>query len=130
MTATSDLIESAWENRSEISPESVGSDVKSAVEDSIAGLDSGELRVAERSESGEWMVHEWLKKAVLLYFRIHDNAPVDAGYTRFFDKVPLKYASYDADRFANSGTRVVPDALVRRGFEGDYRRLKALLESR
>jgi 2,3,4,5-tetrahydropyridine-2-carboxylate N-succinyltransferase len=115
MTATSDLIESAWENRSEISPESVGSDVKSAVEDSIAGLDSGELRVAERSESGEWMVHEWLKKAVLLYFRIHDNAPVDAGYTRFFDKVPLKYASYDADRFANSGTRVVPDALVRRG---------------
>ncbi len=115
MSAISDLIENAWENRSDISPESVNSDVKSAIEESIAGLDSGDLRVAEKSASGEWMVHEWLKKAVLLYFRIHDNAPIDAGYTKFFDKVPLKYASYDADRFASSGTRVVPDALVRQG---------------
>ncbi|MGI9259491.1 MAG: 2,3,4,5-tetrahydropyridine-2,6-dicarboxylate N-succinyltransferase [Gammaproteobacteria bacterium] len=115
MTAISDLIDNAWENRSEISPGSVDSDVKSAIEESIAGLDSGELRVSERSESGEWIVNEWLKKVVLLYFRIRDNAPIDAGFTRFFDKVPLKYATYDADRFANSGTRVVPDALVRHG---------------
>ena len=115
MTAISDLIESAWENRGDISPGSVDSDVKSAINDSIAGMDAGELRVAEKSESGEWVVHEWLKKAVLLFFRINDNAPIDGGFTNYFDKVPLKYASFDADRFATSGTRVVPDALVRHG---------------
>lgn len=118
MTGTSDIIESAWERRSELSPRNVDSEVKTAIEHCIDGLDSGELRVAEyRNEdgAGTWTVNEWLKKAVLLYFRIHDNQPIDAGHTQYFDKVPLKYANYDADAFARAGTRVVPNALVRRG---------------
>ncbi len=118
MTGTSDIIDSAWERRSELSPRNVDSEVKAAIEQCIDGLDSGELRVAEyRNEdgAGTWTVNEWLKKAVLLYFRIHDNQPIDAGHTQYFDKVPLKYANYDAGAFARAGTRVVPNALVRRG---------------
>ena len=118
MTGTSDIIESAWERRSELSPRNVDSEVKAAIELCIDGLDTGELRVAEyRNEdgAGTWTVYEWLKKAVLLYFRIHDNQPIDAGHTQYFDKVPLKYANYDASAFARAGTRVVPNALVRRG---------------
>ncbi len=115
MTANIKLIEQAWEDRTELSPSSTPTDVRAAIYECIDGLDSGALRVAESNDSGSWTVNEWLKKAVLLYFKISDNTPIDAGYTRFFDKVPLKYADYDADSFASSGTRVVPDALVRRG---------------
>ena len=118
MSDLSHIIDAAWENRGDLSPDNTDTDIREAVEQCIAGLDTGELRVAERSgdsEDGTWVVNEWLKKAVLLYFRLHANAPIDAGYTRFFDKVPLKYATYDADAFAASGTRVVPDAIVRRG---------------
>jgi 2,3,4,5-tetrahydropyridine-2-carboxylate N-succinyltransferase len=118
MTGPSNIIDAAWENRAELTPSHVAPEVKEAIEHCIRGLDSGELRVAEyRAEdgTGAWIVNEWLKKAVLLYFRIHDNQPIDAGYTQYFDKVPLKYANYDADRFAKSGTRVVPNALVRHG---------------
>jgi 2,3,4,5-tetrahydropyridine-2-carboxylate N-succinyltransferase len=84
------------------------------VEASIAALDRGEARVAEPSTRG-WVVNEWLKKAVLLSFRINENSRIDAGYTKFFDKVPLKYADYSQRDFEKSGTRVVPDAIVRRG---------------
>ena len=118
MPGTSDIIEAAWETRSQLTPSTVGSELKEVLEHCIRGLDSGELRVAERHDEGgtsTWTVNEWLKKAVLLYFRVRDNQPIDAGHTRYFDKVPLKYANYDADAFARSGTRVVPDALVRRG---------------
>jgi 2,3,4,5-tetrahydropyridine-2-carboxylate N-succinyltransferase len=118
MTGTSDIIEAAWESRAELAPGRIAPEVTEAIEHCIQGLDSGELRVAEyRDEggTGTWVVNEWLKKAVLLYFRIHDNQTIDAGHTRYFDKVPLKYANYDADAFAKSGTRVVPNALVRRG---------------
>ena len=118
MTGTSDIIEAAWESRAELAPGRIAPEVTEAIEHCIEGLDSGELRVAEyRDEggTGTWTVNEWLKKAVLLYFRIHDNQTIDAGHTRYFDKVPLKYANYDADAFAKSGTRVVPNALVRRG---------------
>jgi 2,3,4,5-tetrahydropyridine-2-carboxylate N-succinyltransferase len=116
MSATSDIIEAAWEKRSELSPSNVDRQVQEAIEHCIDGLDTGELRVAEqREEDGTWMVNEWLKKAVLLYFRIHDNKQIDGGHTQYFDKVPLKYANYDAAAFASSGTRVVPNALVRRG---------------
>jgi 2,3,4,5-tetrahydropyridine-2-carboxylate N-succinyltransferase len=115
MPLDSDLIEAAWERRAELSPSTVEADVKNAIEQCIQGLDTGELRVAEPQADGSWLVNEWLKKAVLLYFRINDNAPIDGGYTQYFDKVPLKYASYDTTAFTNSGTRVVPDALVRRG---------------
>ncbi len=116
MSATSDIIEAAWEKRSELSPSNVDRQVQEAIEHCIDGLDTGELRVAEqRDDDGTWMVNEWLKKAVLLYFRIHQNQQIDGGHTQYFDKVPLKYANYDAAAFASSGTRVVPNALVRRG---------------
>jgi len=118
MDQLSDLIESAWERRAELSPSRVDTKLRDGIEQCIAGLDSGELRIAEpklSGQNGEWTVNEWLKKAVLLYFRIHGNTTIDAGYTRFFDKVPLKYADYDAAAFGASGTRVVPDAIVRRG---------------
>ena len=118
MSDLSTIIDAAWERRSDLSPTDTDADIREAVEQCITGLDTGELRVAERAsqtQDSAWVVNEWLKKAVLLYFRLHANAPIDAGYTRFFDKVPLKYASYDAAAFAASGTRVVPDAIVRRG---------------
>jgi 2,3,4,5-tetrahydropyridine-2-carboxylate N-succinyltransferase len=116
MTELNKLIESAWDRRSELKPSRVAPELRDAIEACIAGLDSGALRVAEpHADFGGWVVNEWLKKAVLLYFRINDNRMIDAGYTRFFDKVPLKYAGFDAAAFEASGTRVVPDAIVRRG---------------
>ena len=85
-----------------------------AVGDAIALLDSGKARVAEPSADG-WRVNQWLKKAVLLSFRLSDNHVVDAGYSRFYDKVGMKYADYSADDFAADGVRVVPHAIVRKG---------------
>ena len=114
MTDLSDIIEAGWERRSEIAPATVDAQLSQAIDDCICGLDSGEFRVAE-TKDGEWAVNEWLKKAVLLSFRVSDNRVVESGHTRFFDKVPLKYADYSADQFRASGTRVVPDAIVRRG---------------
>ncbi len=107
-------IEAAWQRRAELSASSVDEATRAAIDAAIDGLDRGEYRVAEPLE-GRWCVHAWLKQAVLLYFRIHDNAVLDAGYARFFDKVPLKYARSDAAEFARAGVRVVPHALVRRG---------------
>jgi 2,3,4,5-tetrahydropyridine-2-carboxylate N-succinyltransferase len=115
MSTIPEVISAGWDQRQDLSPRTVTSELREAIEDSIQGLDAGELRVAEPTASGEWSVNEWLKKAVLLYFRIHDNEPIDAGFTQFYDKVPLKYAAYNEETFAKSGTRVVPDALVRRG---------------
>ena len=108
------LIDAAFEERAQIVPGNAPADVVAAVEESLALLDSGAARVAEKHD-GAWRVNEWLKKAVLLSFRLFDNQPVEAGYTRFYDKVPLKYAGYDADRFRADGVRVVPPAVVRRG---------------
>jgi len=85
-----------------------------AVDAAIAMLDTGAARVAEKID-GAWHVHQWLKKAVLLSFRLTDNRSIDAGYSRFYDKVPLKYADYSDAQFAAAGVRVVPDAIVRRG---------------
>ena len=85
-----------------------------AVEKAIDMLDAGEARVAEKVD-GEWQVQQWLKKAVLLSFRLNDNRVIDGEYTRFFDKVPMKYAEYSDDDFRKDGVRVVPDAIVRRG---------------
>jgi 2,3,4,5-tetrahydropyridine-2-carboxylate N-succinyltransferase len=109
-----EIIEHAWERRAEFSPTRAELEVREAVAECIAGLDSGTLRVAEKKD-GRWVVNQWLKQAVLLSFRLNDNRVIDAGYTRFFDKVPLKYAEHDADKFKQGGTRVVPDAVVRRG---------------
>jgi 2,3,4,5-tetrahydropyridine-2-carboxylate N-succinyltransferase len=90
------------------------SELVSAIDTAVSMLDSGKARVAEKID-GDWHVSQWLKKAVLLSFRLTDNEIVDAGYTRFYDKVPLKYADYTAEQFASDGVRVVPDAIVRRG---------------
>ena len=117
-TDTSNIIEAAWERRGDLSPSNADPEVVNAIEQCIQGLDSGALRVAEPRDNdgtGAWRVNEWLKKAVLLYFKTHENRSIDAGFSRYYDQVPLKYATYDEDAFAESGTRVVPDALVRRG---------------
>jgi 2,3,4,5-tetrahydropyridine-2-carboxylate N-succinyltransferase len=108
-------IDAAWERRADLSAKTADRGLLMAIDEAIAGLDTGRYRVAEPKAEGGWQVNEWLKKAVLLYFRTHDNRVVDAGYTRFYDKVPLKYAEYSAADFAASGNRVVPDAVVRRG---------------
>jgi 2,3,4,5-tetrahydropyridine-2-carboxylate N-succinyltransferase len=107
-------IEAAYERRQELSSGSVDATTRAAVAEAVRALDTGQCRVAEKID-GRWQVHTWLKKAVLLYFRTHDNEMVDAGYTRFFDRVPLKFADWDAERLAAAGVRVVPHALVRFG---------------
>jgi 2,3,4,5-tetrahydropyridine-2-carboxylate N-succinyltransferase len=117
MTAHDDTratIEAAFERRAEINPRSIDPALRDLLGATLERLDRGELRVAEKI-GGQWTVHQWVKKAVLLYFRAWDNQPVDAGYTRFFDKVPLKYAGMDDAALRATGTRVVPDAVVRKG---------------
>ncbi|CAK0769227.1 tetrahydrodipicolinate succinylase [Gammaproteobacteria bacterium] len=108
------VVESAFEQRAEITPQNVETKVKEAVEETISLLDAGKLRVAEQ-QNGEWVVHSWLKKAVLLYFRIEDNTFLKGGFTNYFDKVPSKYSDYDSKEFREEGVRVVPPASVRRG---------------
>lgn len=116
MSNLQNIIEEAFERRADITPSNVDATTKDAINQAIQMLDSGEARVAERvGDSQEWKVNEWLKKAVLLGFRIEDNAPIEAGYTRFYDKVPMKYADWTEEQFKASGTRVVPDAIVRKG---------------
>jgi 2,3,4,5-tetrahydropyridine-2-carboxylate N-succinyltransferase len=107
-------IEAAYEARTQLGPKSASAQVRAAVESAIQLLDAGELRVAQKGADG-WQVNEWLKKAVLLSFRIAKNAPVRSGDLRFFDKVPLKYGGWDDAQFAAAGVRVVPPATVRRG---------------
>jgi len=107
-------IEQTFEDRAKLTPGSADAALKEAVEAVIGQLDRGEVRVAEKRE-GKWVVNEWLKKAVLLYFRLHPNQVVDGGYTRYYDKLPLKYTHHDATAFAKEGARIVPDAIVRRG---------------
>jgi 2,3,4,5-tetrahydropyridine-2,6-dicarboxylate N-succinyltransferase len=108
------LIESAFERRSEIGPKSVPPALAAAIEQCLNLLDSGRARIAEKRD-GRWFVNDWLKKAVLLFFRTHDNEAVDAGYTRFFDKVPLKYAGASEAELRAGGARIVPHAIVRKG---------------
>src|SRR6266403_1646374 len=107
-------IESAYELRAQITPQNVSHEVRAAVEAVLGLLDRGNLRVAER-QAGGWHVNEWLKKAVLLSFRISQNTPIRADGLNFYDKVPLKYSGWDAEQFAAAGVRVVPPATVRRG---------------
>ncbi len=114
MTDLSNIIDAAFERRAELNPQNAPSDIRAAVDQSLTLLDTGKARVAEKRD-GKWQVNQWLKKAVLLSFRLYDNQPIQASFTRFFDKVPLKYSSYDEARFRAEGVRVVPHALVRRG---------------
>ncbi len=109
------IIDTAWENRAELSPKSAAAEVRDAVAHVLDQLDRGESRVAEKL-NGEWVVNQWLKKAVLLSFRLEDNAAMPAGgFTQFYDKVPSKFANYTPEDFAAGGFRVVPPAVARRG---------------
>jgi 2,3,4,5-tetrahydropyridine-2-carboxylate N-succinyltransferase len=113
-TALRAAIETGYESRSQLTPKSTSAELRRAIEETIELLDSGALRVAQR-DAGGWHVNEWLKKAVLLSFRINDNLAMAGGDLSFYDKVPLKYTGWDATRFAAAGVRVVPPATVRRG---------------
>lgn len=108
------IIEEAFEHRAEITPASVSPQVREAILTTLNQLDRGHLRVAEQQQ-GQWLVHEWVKKAVLLSFRIEDNALLDDGVNRYFDKVPTKFAHWQSDDFQAAGFRAVPGAVVRRG---------------
>ncbi|MDH2924945.1 2,3,4,5-tetrahydropyridine-2,6-dicarboxylate N-succinyltransferase [Nicoletella semolina] len=108
------IIEAAFERRAEITPNSVDNDTRQAVEEALEGLDNGTYRVAEKID-GQWVTHQWLKKAVLLSFRINDNAIIDGGDTKYYDKVPQKFTDYTEERFQKEGFRVVPSATVRKG---------------
>jgi 2,3,4,5-tetrahydropyridine-2-carboxylate N-succinyltransferase len=111
-----ETIEAAWERRDELSPLRLPPEVARAVEDCLNGLESGEFRVAEPlGDPGEWRVNQWLKKAVLLSFRIHKNEVISAGYTHFFDKLPLRWGTDFGHQIREIGARVVPPATVRRG---------------
>ena len=107
-------VDAAFEFRAEITPKNIPAGLEGVLEKCIGLLDAGSVRVAAQKD-GIWVVNEWLKKAVLLYFRIRDNAVMDAGFTRFYDKVPLKYAASTEAELRGGGTRVVPHAVVRRG---------------
>jgi 2,3,4,5-tetrahydropyridine-2,6-dicarboxylate N-succinyltransferase len=108
------IIEAAFERRADITPSTIDAATRQAVEDCIGMLDTGRARVAEK-QGDTWQVNEWLKKAVLLYFRANDNQPMDAGALRYYDKVPLKFANQSAAELKAGGVRVVPTATARRG---------------
>lgn len=110
------IIETAFEERANINPTNASADIKATVESVLADLDRGALRVASRiGDSQNWEVHQWLKKAVLLSFRLEDNVLLDDGVTKYFDKVPTKFANYSEADFKAGGFRVVPNAVARRG---------------
>jgi 2,3,4,5-tetrahydropyridine-2,6-dicarboxylate N-succinyltransferase len=108
------IIDSAFERRAEFSPAKAPAEVRRAVDEVLTRLDSGEIRVAEKA-GGEWSTHQWIKKAVLLSFRLTDNQIMQGGYTHYFDKVDSKFARFSAPDFQKGGYRVVPPAVARRG---------------
>jgi 2,3,4,5-tetrahydropyridine-2-carboxylate N-succinyltransferase len=114
MSELQSTIETAFENRASLTPASAEPRLREAVNEVLAQLDAGKLRVAEK-QRGEWVTHQWIKKAVLLSFRIDDNTVVRDGYTNYYDKVPAKFADYSSSDFRSGGFRVVPPAAVRRG---------------
>ena len=108
-------IDTAWDNRASLSASAAPKEVNEAVEHVIAELNTGKLRVATRESVGKWTVHQWVKKAVLLSFRLNDNVVMKAGDLAFFDKVPTKFAHLSPEEMAATGVRVVPPAVARRG---------------
>jgi 2,3,4,5-tetrahydropyridine-2-carboxylate N-succinyltransferase len=114
MEAARKTIEEAWEDRAQFNPSNAPKPLRDAVEQVIAGLDSGTLRVCEKLQ-GTWHTHQWIKKAVLLSFRLEDNRVMGGGASQYYDKVPSKFAGWDAAAFAAGGFRVVPPAMARRG---------------
>ncbi|MDI9330086.1 MAG: 2,3,4,5-tetrahydropyridine-2,6-dicarboxylate N-succinyltransferase [Alphaproteobacteria bacterium] len=109
------IINNAWEQRAQMSPTSAPAEVREAVEHVISELNGGRLRVATRTGVGQWDTHQWVKKAVLLSFRLKDNEVIQSGDLGFYDKVPTKFAHLDAEELKQSGVRVVPPAVARRG---------------
>lgn len=114
MQAIQNVIEGAYEERTQLSPQNSSAEIKHAIQEAIHLLNTGQARIAEKI-AGKWQIHQWLKKAVLLYFRTNDNEVISADYTHFFDKVPLKYSSHTQDDFNKAGVRIVPAAIVRKG---------------
>jgi 2,3,4,5-tetrahydropyridine-2-carboxylate N-succinyltransferase len=114
MSDTHSIIESAFERRAEITPRTVETLVRDAVMETIERLDRGEIRVAEKRD-GTWVVNDWVKKAVLLSFRIEDNWFIKGGFTNYYDKVPSKYQDYSSRDFRQGGVRIVPPATARKG---------------
>ncbi len=112
--ALKSLVDAAFEHRSDITPKTITQELRTALDECLHLLDTGNARIAQKRSSG-WFVNDWLKKAVLLYFRGHDNHLINAGFTHYWDKVPLKYANTSEAAMRASGTRVVPDAVVRKG---------------
>lgn len=108
------LIEQAFDGRANLTAADCPSDVRLAIDDVLAQLDAGKLRVAQKID-GDWVVHQWVKKAVLLSFKINDNKPINAGQLGFYDKVDTKFDGWTADRYQAASVRVVPPAVARRG---------------
>jgi len=114
MNNTQTIIEAAFEKRADITPANASAEIRNAVTETLNLLDKGALRVAQKI-NGEWVTHQWLKKAVLLSFRINENRLMDGGNTRYYDKVECKYSNYTEEDFAKVGVRVVPNAVARHG---------------
>ena len=108
------IIETAFDHRAQITPSTASPEVREAVMDVMEQLDSGKVRVAEKVND-DWMVHQWLKKAVLLYFRLFDNQVIEAPFGQYFDKVPSKFNGFNQTDFEQMGVRVVPSAVARKG---------------
>lgn len=114
MSTLQAIIDAAFEDRASITPQNVSPTLKAAIEEVLTGLNSGDLRVAEKID-GAWFTHQWIKKAVLLSFRIRDNEVMADGYNRYYDKVDNKFAHYTEADFKAGGFRVVPPATARHG---------------
>src|SRR3989338_970596 len=114
MQTLQNTIETAFDRRDQLSPDNTSSEIKHVIQEIIALLDSGELRVAEKINQ-HWVTHEWLKKAILLLFKTTANQRISAGYTEFFDKVPLKFFNETTENLEKKQVRIVPSAIARRG---------------
>lgn len=114
MSAQQSLIEHYFVKRNELSPQQAPAELVNAIEEIISGLDEGRLRVVEKIDA-EWQVHQWLKKAILLSFKLYPNQIIDAGFAQFYDKLPLKFVNQTNEDFQALGARIVPQAIVRRG---------------
>jgi 2,3,4,5-tetrahydropyridine-2,6-dicarboxylate N-succinyltransferase len=114
MTELENTINNAFEQRADITPANASAEIRNAVTEALNLLDTGKARVAEKI-NGDWVTHQWLKKAVLLSFRINENRMMDGGNTRYYDKVECKFSNYSEEDFTKAGVRVVPNAVARRG---------------
>lgn len=107
-------IESAFDNIQALSPTHAPAELLRFLDETLCALNHGDIRVAEKKD-GTWVIHEWIKKAILLYFKTHGNTEIEGAHTRFFDKIPLKHAGFTHTDFVNAGVRVVPGAIIRTG---------------